>query len=73
MQLRMHYMSGHNLSLQIRLDNPSRGVLSAQRNLLAQPIVHLIITALLILLSALTISNEENGVDKFYNMDYAIY
>ena len=29
------------------------------RNLLSQPIVHLVITALLILLSALTISNEE--------------
>jgi|GEM_PF-2107942 len=33
--------------------------MSAQRRLLAQPIVHLVITALLILLSALTISNEE--------------
>ena len=29
------------------------------RNLLSQPIIHLVITALLILLSALTISNEE--------------
>ena len=33
--------------------------MSAQRRLLAQPIVHLVITTLLILLSALTISNEE--------------
>ena len=33
--------------------------MSAQRRLLAQPIVHLVITTLLILLSALTMSNEE--------------
>ena len=33
--------------------------MSAQRRLLAQPIIHLVITALLILLSALTMSNEE--------------
>ena len=33
--------------------------MNPQRRLLAQPIVHLVITALLILLSALTITNEE--------------
>ncbi|GIQ96530.1 MAG: hypothetical protein CM15mP2_0170 [Methanobacteriota archaeon] len=39
--------------------------MSAQRRLLAQPIVHLVITALLILLSALTISDEDTEFISF--------
>lgn len=59
-------MSAYNLLLQTEFINPvGRTLMGELRDFLAQPIVHLVITTLLILLSALTISNENTEFISF--------